>query len=435
MLRKKAQTTIFVIIGIVLVVIVALFFINKSIKQKEKIKDEIEDIQSFSEIRSKVSIYSEQCLKITTQDIINKIWIADENDIYQYLKKHYLECVDDFNAIEKEGYEIEFKPPEYTVGINDGFVNIEMKFPITITRDEQETYLEDFDYNLAYISNPEIPEIKNKILNLEDVQDYEMIFENVVYKKYITSDPLILQVYVVKINLNDVDIRFLTTPPLNKQGVRTNFMQTSSFLYTHNLQVAINGDGWDREGDNSISGLSAFHGDIYGSPNSGEPSIYFSKDNEVSFLEKPKEIWNAVSGFSVIAKDGMITKDTVGKEKREPRTSIGLDENNNILIFIIVDGRQPGFSSGIGLENLAKLQLEHGATIALNMDGGGSSTLAIQGKFEEGLENSIVVNSPSDELEYYEDELGEPSEVSIPYTGTERIVANHLGVSAKPWFY
>ena len=51
-----------------------------------------------------------------------------------------------------------------------------------------------------------------------------------------------------------------------------------------------------------------------------------------------------------------------------------------------VDGRSEA-SGGIGLEDLAKILLELGATDAMNLDGGGSSTMFLDGK---------IVNHPSD---------------------------------------
>jgi exopolysaccharide biosynthesis protein len=53
-----------------------------------------------------------------------------------------------------------------------------------------------------------------------------------------------------------------------------------------------------------------------------------------------------------------------------------------------VDGRQPGVSTGMSLEMLAELLLEFGAVEAMNLDGGGSTTMVIHNK---------VVNRPSDQ--------------------------------------
>ena len=60
-----------------------------------------------------------------------------------------------------------------------------------------------------------------------------------------------------------------------------------------------------------------------------------------------------------------------------PRTAAGRAEDGS-LIIMVVDGRQDS-SRGVSLEELALLMLDVGATDALNLDGGGSSTLVVRG--------------------------------------------------------
>lgn len=71
--------------------------------------------------------------------------------------------------------------------------------------------------------------------------------------------------------------------------------------------------------------------------------------------------------------DGYIMK------AREPRTAVGLTPEGRLLL-VTVDGRVPGHSKGIALAELAQLFLELGATEALNWDGGGSTSMMVNGK-------------------------------------------------------
>jgi hypothetical protein len=71
---------------------------------------------------------------------------------------------------------------------------------------------------------------------------------------------------------------------------------------------------------------------------------------------------------------------------RHPRTAIASLPGNKALL-VVVDGRQPALSVGMSLDELARLMIELGAEEAINLDGGGSSTMTIGGK---------VVNHPSD---------------------------------------
>jgi exopolysaccharide biosynthesis protein len=70
--------------------------------------------------------------------------------------------------------------------------------------------------------------------------------------------------------------------------------------------------------------------------------------------------------------------------------------------MLVVDGRQPAWSVGMTLPELAELAIEQGAWDAINLDGGGSSAFV----YSDGLRT--LTNRPSD--------------------GRFRPVANHLGV-------
>ena len=73
-------------------------------------------------------------------------------------------------------------------------------------------------------------------------------------------------------------------------------------------------------------------------------------------------------------------------ETWHPRTAIGRRADGKILL-VTVDGRQPLLSAGMSLQMLAELLVSFDATEAMNLDGGGSTTMYLLGK---------VVNSPSD---------------------------------------
>ena len=73
-------------------------------------------------------------------------------------------------------------------------------------------------------------------------------------------------------------------------------------------------------------------------------------------------------------------------EMRHPRTAVAKLKDGKFLM-ITVDGRQPGVSVGMNLQELAEYILSLGATDAMNLDGGGSTTMYVDGK---------VLNTPSD---------------------------------------
>lgn len=70
-----------------------------------------------------------------------------------------------------------------------------------------------------------------------------------------------------------------------------------------------------------------------------------------------------------------------------PRTAVGFNQDSTKIFFVTVDGRQPGFSVGMSLPELANYLLSIGCWNAVNLDGGGSTTMVVRNR---------VVNSPSD---------------------------------------
>ncbi len=72
--------------------------------------------------------------------------------------------------------------------------------------------------------------------------------------------------------------------------------------------------------------------------------------------------------------------------KRHPRTAIGFSADSARLFFVTVDGRQES-SVGMSLPELARFMISQGIAEGLNLDGGGSTTMVVNGE---------IVNSPSD---------------------------------------
>jgi hypothetical protein len=91
-----------------------------------------------------------------------------------------------------------------------------------------------------------------------------------------------------------------------------------------------------------------------------------------------------MGGGVVIVRNGIAQGGNVDKH---PRTAIGITQDSTKLIFVTVDGRQPGYSIGLTELELGNYMKEWGCYQALNLDGGGSSTMVVRG---------VIKNSPSD---------------------------------------
>ena len=115
------------------------------------------------------------------------------------------------------------------------------------------------------------------------------------------------------------------------------------------------------------------------------------------------KLMEAISGGPRILRNGEISIEVEEErlsrsfaDKRHPRTAIGYSQDAEVLFLIVVDGRQPGYSVGMSLEELAEFMRTRLAEFSrakvnayqgLNLDGGGSTTMVV---------NEQVVNKPSD---------------------------------------
>lgn len=252
----------------------------------------------------------------------------------------------------------------------------------------------------------------------------QTLHEGVTYRRVVRYFPSAMIAHIVVIDSKTKGIQFLVTPADNESDLPLSARTTSQFLDEFGMQIAINGDAfspwWSRgpadyyphPGDPVAPlGFTASSGDDYWQGTElaeGErPTLYISRRNAFSFNDKPNRVYHAISGDRMLILKGESVPG-LNESELEPRTAIGLNKNGRFVYLIVVDGRQPFYSAGITFADLARLLIEQGAYTAMSLDGGGSSTLVIEGESGE----PVILNSPIDHL--------------IP--GTERPVANHLGV-------
>ncbi|MEH0971074.1 phosphodiester glycosidase family protein [Micromonospora sp. CPCC 205546] len=127
----------------------------------------------------------------------------------------------------------------------------------------------------------------------------------------------------------------------------------------------------------------------------------------VAYQPKPADgssLHAAVGGGNVLVRDGVVQ--SIADASLAPRTSVGFSADGRRMIMLTVDGRQVD-SRGVTQTEMGRMMAELGAHHALNLDGGGSSTLLAR---EPGAAAVQVENSPSD--------------------GTERAVPNGLAIYA-----
>lgn len=163
-----------------------------------------------------------------------------------------------------------------------------------------------------------------------------------------------------------------------------------------NIIAGVNGDYFNISGDYSPSGVAIKEGKMINT--SPRPFCAFTYDGEFVIKESisnvaTKDIRTAVGGSNVIVKNFMPYDMNMSQSHgyiSHPRTLAGVKSDGTIILAVI-DGRQPTHSNGASLAECAQFMLSMGVKDAINLDGGGSSTMITRVG-----DSYITRNRPSD---------------------------------------
>lgn len=167
-----------------------------------------------------------------------------------------------------------------------------------------------------------------------------------------------------------------------------------NYLSRYDAIVGVNANGFaDYEGKGlggEIIGCSISEGVLWGNTDfSTYTTIGFDIYNRlvVGKLEKPEEyeLRDAGQFKPALIIDGEILVDGSAGWGIQPRTVVA-QRSDGVVMFLVVDGRKPGYSIGITMGECAELLKNYGAVTAAACDGGSSSVLAYNGE---------IINKPS----------------------------------------
>ncbi len=250
----------------------------------------------------------------------------------------------------------------------------------------------------------------------------EKLFKGIVYKRKfgLTARPVIA--HVVTINLSVPGIKVLVTPPQAVEKNNTRAQTTSQFLQKFKLQLAVNANyfypfrentPWDyypHSGDITYAvGQAISNGKRYSKADGKWGVLCISSNNRAQILDSgdcPKNTLQGVAGRDVFIDNGKPVKSDSEGNKPYPRVAVATNKQGDTLWLIAIDGKQPLYSEGVTMAELTQIVRDLGAYKALNLDGGGSTTLVIRKNNKPKLLNA-------------------PIHTKLPMR--ERPVANHLG--------
>ena len=246
-------------------------------------------------------------------------------------------------------------------------------------------------------------------------------------------DPQLQAINAMRVDLADPDLQMFSDPPCTNcpLGYETLGLTTSGFLKAYGVQAAVDANFYSPccsatpGTPMDVFGLSISKGRVVSAQEGplDSSNVMFTTNKQVIMIgtnwppAQTNGIYTAVSGHYALVTNGV----NIGYlylglpdpiHQVQPRAAVGVSQNGRYLYLITIDGRQPGYSDGASDSETADWLIRFGAYNGINLDGGGSTTMVMA----DCGGNPIQLNVPIDQ--------------GIPHH--ERVIANHLGVYAKP---
>ncbi|HEX3625983.1 MAG TPA: phosphodiester glycosidase family protein [Verrucomicrobiae bacterium] len=241
------------------------------------------------------------------------------------------------------------------------------------------------------------------------------------------------RLFIARIDLTNPRLRLRVSrggPAPERSGEwETTLMKPTVIADREHFSLVVNGDFFlaknvqDAEGAKSgyrtgqwgrPEGPAMTDGQAWSGSSKPRPCLVVHKDRTISIesLTKPAaDDWEVVGGGPILLRNGSLAARPANPtthdnyQPRHPRTAAGLDATGKTLILLVVDGRKPGIANGMTFNELATEMLRLGCRNAINLDGGGSSVMAVR---DTGTGAMKILNEPTD--------------------GHERAVADVLGI-------
>ena len=235
-----------------------------------------------------------------------------------------------------------------------------------------------------------------------------MLREGVTLKALSLDEPRQMKAYVARIDLATPGIGFAATRrtkdwgeemPSKRKDVGGNCLaetvleSTAEFMARRraegvSLEVAVNSTPWlpfpapPNENRADPLGLCVENGEVVSNAEGHGATFVVWRDGGADIVSAVPDsrrdaVAFATSGFDIIMKDGAEVPAAATPPGVHPRTAFGLTPDKKTLVLLVVDGRQPGYSIGADMKDLCAILRGEGVSDAINMDGGGSTSLVV----------------------------------------------------------
>ena len=248
-------------------------------------------------------------------------------------------------------------------------------------------------------------------------------YPGISYHSETRKDPA-MKLFWVEIDISDPHVSLRVSaggPDPDGEGkFQTTLMATSAIAQRERFALAVNGDFFQAKKNEGVIAIPGYRANqwalvegpavtdskIWSKSLKPHPALVVRQGGKVAIeqVSVPEaDLQQVISGMPMLVAKGKAIKNET--PPRHPRTAVGVDEKGTKLVILVVDGRNPGVSEGMTLAELAEEFVKLGCWSAMNLDGGGSTSMVMR---DPNADNWKILNRPSD--------------------GKERPVANVLGV-------
>lgn len=214
------------------------------------------------------------------------------------------------------------------------------------------------------------------------VGGWNRIYEGVHYATGYVTSPRMMRAFALRIDLHNPNVSVYNSHDNGAAAYEVALQTTPAFLSEHGMEAAVNSCYFDAglSPNTNIEGLLISNGALVSSWQAARQSELLVTASKIASIVyatgNPSGIYNACSGDAYLLQNGTPVGDNTDPQ---PRTTAGLSDDGRYIYLVCVDGRQPGWSDGATIYDMGLWQQSFGAYNAINLDGGGSTTMSISG--------------------------------------------------------
>jgi exopolysaccharide biosynthesis protein len=194
--------------------------------------------------------------------------------------------------------------------------------------------------------------------------------------------PRPIRAHALRIDLSRPDLEIVVPRAEYAGAGEVHAQWPMSWLRRHQLRAVINATPFSPApllpgGPTRLLGLAISDGERWSEPPGNLDNFVVTADGDVRLVEARLPVGDArqgAGGFLMIRRNDVSLGE---KSVLDATTVVGVSADRRWLIWLVVDGGQPGYSEGVTQHEAAEMIGQLGASDALRMDGGASSALAV----------------------------------------------------------